>query len=1015
MKWPIKIRQKKESQQAEQELKILEGDIAAAYNFLRKNRNSHFAGKKKIPLYLLLGPSRFGKTTLLAQAGLNLKNFNHQSLNHVTPTKYCSFWFSPDALYIDTAGTYTKPEITKPRNDLIWQGFIKLLQKYFGKHAISGALIILDLPAIAQDVTLLKKTLFCIRERIYELTTFIKTLPLHIVFTKCDHIAGFTEFFSLLTTEERSQPFGIAFTNNQERTDPVPVFEIKFNELLKHVNERVIERLQKSTHRDERLLIKTFPSQLGQLNQTILEVLSKIPSGQQISLSGIYFTSSIQSGIPVDILKNALLHAFNFKEKQTYKLEASNNYRYFIEDIFTKVITTTKRPKQWHLPKIRLHPNYLYALLTAGAIIGASCFIGYKSYYKNIETINEMQHLLQNQATTVNLDNLHVDLNKFDQDSQSWWLKLGVNETKLLLHSLHHTYQISLLQTLVAQLENNISTAITGAELKSTPQKLYSTLQAYLMLGDPKKLDASYIKNWFSSYWSDIYKDNSAEQTKLKQQLETALKYPFKVELNQQIIATAREHLNNLPPAPLMYLILENIYSNQTIDVGSIKPISKIYTSEYFNKIYQKEIPELINKLPQQDWVLGDHLQLQLKANADSATIKNIRDLYVENYVSAWETAVLNPEIKIDPKNLRTATEDLKTLATSKSPLIRLLQQIKTNTAIKNAPTSFTDAVKAKLQIYNVINLADLQHALNNLAHNFNTIAQNSDPSQAAFDVVINHLQNEHLDFLTNLQTFANYQSLTQQIWLQTIIKNSLSVLLEAASNHINKVWHSTIIPQYQKMLLNKYPLFKESKEDISLNNFNDFFGPHGLIDRFFNQYIKPFVVIDKASWTWKNIDGQQINFSQDSLEVFLRAALIQKMFYTNKTPNPKIYFTLAPMEIAPNTQSFTLHLEGQKVIFTSEDKQTYNLAWPGPNPGLVTIDFVNHQGNYFNASQFGPWAWFRIIDKSNLVSVNNTKAFTLTFDLNGNAAKYELSTNEPINPFIPEIINNFRCPDQLY
>lgn len=1010
MKWRIKTLQNKESQQAKQELKILEDDIAAAYNFLRKSRNSHFAGKKKIPLYLLLGPSRFGKTTLLSQAGLDLKNFHQQGLSHVTPTKYCSFWFSPDALYIDTAGTYTKPEITKPRNDLIWQGFIKLLQKYFGKHAISGALIILDLPAIAQDVTLLKKTLFCIRERIYELTTFIKNLPLHIIFTKCDRIAGFTEFFSLLTTEERAQPFGIAFTNNQEKIDPASVFEIKFNELLKHVNERVIERLQKSTHRDERLLIKAFPSQLGHLNQIILEVLSKIPSGQQILLSGIYFTSSVQSGAPVDILKNAVLHAFNFREKQTYKLESSNNYRYFIEDIFKKVITTTKQTKQWRLPN-----NCVYALLITGIIIGTSCFIGYKSYYKNIGAINEMQYLLQNQATITSLDSLHLNLNKFDQNSQSWWLKLGINEAKSLSHSLKHTYQILLLQTLVAQLENSISTIIIGAESKSTPQKLYSTLQAYLMLGDPKKLDVSYVKNWFSSYWADTYRDNSTEQVKLKQQLEAALKHPFKAELNQQIIVMARKHLNDLSPAPLAYLILENIYSNQTLNIGSVKPISKIYTSEYFNKIYQKEIPELINNLPEQDWVLGDYLRSQLKANTDGTIIKNVRDLYIENYVSAWETAALNPEIKIDPKNLRAATRDLRTLASNKSSLIKLLQQIKINTTIKNAPTSFTNAVKAKLEVYNTIDPADLQHELDNLANGFSAITQSSNSNQAAFDVVTNHLQNEHPDLLTNLQNFTNYQSLTLQVWLQTIIKNSLSVLLEAASNHIDKTWHSTITPQYQKMLLNKYPLFKDSKEDVSLNDFNAFFGPHGLIDIFFNQYIKPFVAIDKTNWTWKNIDGQKINFSQDSLEVFLRAALIQKMFYANKTLNPKISFALAPMDIAPNTQGFTLHIEGQKVIFTNENKHTYNLVWPGPNPGLVTIDFTNHQGNYFNSSQFGPWAWFRMIDKSNLVSSSNTKSFTLTFDLNGNAAKYELSTDEPINPFIPEIINNFRCPDQLY
>lgn len=1017
MKWRIKTLQKRESQQAKQELKILEGDIAAAYNFLRKNRDGHFRGKKKIPLYLLLGPSRFGKTTLLSQAGLNLKNFNYASLSHVTPTKYCSFWFSTDALYIDTAGTYTKPEITKPRNDLIWQGFIKLLQKYFGKHAISGALIILDLPAIAQDVTLLKKTLFCIRERVYELTTFIKNLPLHIVFTKCDHIAGFTEFFSLLTTEERSQPFGIAFTNNQEKIDPVPTFEIKFNELLKHINERVIERLQKSIRQDERLLIKAFPSQLGHFNQTILEVLSKIPSGQQILLSGIYFTSSIQSGIPIDVIKSSLLHAFEFKEKPTYKLEAHNNCRYFIEDIFKKVITTTKQPTQsrWRLPKISLHTNYLYALLTAGIIIGFSCFIGYKSYYKNIATIQEMQHLLQNRAIVINTDNLHATLNKFDQDAQSWWLKLGVNEAKSLLHSLHHTYQVALLQTLVSQLENNISATITAAGLQTNPRKLYDALRAYLMLGDPKRLDKTYIQTWFSNYWSDIYKNNSTEQTKLAQQLATALKRPFKIELNQRLITVTRERLNSLPPAPLVYLILENAYSNQSLNVGSIKPIPKIYTSEYFDKIYHNKIPELINKLPQQDWVLGDHLQLQTKANADSNIAKNVRDLYIENYISVWETTALNPEIKIDPKNLSLATKDLKTLATNNSSLIKLLEQIKTNINIKNAPESFTNAIKEKLQIYNTINSADLLHELDNLANNFNALVHNPNPNQAVFDIVVNHVQNEHPDFLTNLQTFANYQSLPLQIWLQTVIKKSLSVLFEGTSNHINKVWHTTITPQYQKMLLNKYPIFKGSKEDISFSDFNEFFGPHGLIDRFFNKYIKPFVTIDKTSWTWKNIDGQQINFSQESLEVFLRAALIQKMFYADKTPNPKVHFTLAPMDITPNTQSFTLHLEGQKIIFTNENKQTYNLSWPGPNPGLVTIDFINHQGNYFNTSQFGPWAWFRTIDKYSLVSVDNTKSFTLTFDLNGNAAKYELSTDESINPFIPEIINNFRCPDHLY
>lgn len=1014
MKWHTKILQKKELLQAEQELKVLEAEVIAAHNFLRENRNTYFNGKKKIPIYLLLGPSSFGKTTILAQAGLNLKNFSHKTLDNVTPTKYCSFWFATDALYIDTAGVYTKPEIVQPRNDLIWQGFVKLLQKYFGKNAISGALIILDLPAVSQDITLLKTTLFCIRERVYELSSFITYLPLYIIFTKCDRITGFVEFFSLLNTEERLQPFGIVFAKHQERVNPITVFDTKFNELLKYLNERVIERLQKSINSDERLLIKIFPSQLSQLNQTILEVLSKIPSGPQLLLSGIYFTSSIQNGAPVDVLKHALLHAFDLQEKQFYKLEASSNYSYFIEDLFKKEIITFKYPpltKQWRLSKIKFHINYIYALLVTAIIVTTSSVIGYKSYHKNITTTYELKQLLQEHKLTNSLENIHQNLNKLDQTAKSWWLKLGINGSKPLFRKLHHTYQTLFLRTIVSQLERDISSSSDSA-------KLYEMLQIYLMFGEPEKLNKNYVKTWFNNYWSELYKGNNDQQIKLRQQLAITLQYPFRIELNQRIITAAREHLSTLPLTPLVYIMLENVYSNQTISVGSTKPIPKMYTIKYFDTIYHITIPKFIDDLPQHNWILGNQLQLQSKAKADNDMIKNIRELYIKKYVATWEIAANNPEIKIDSKNLHKIAKDLETLASKKSPFVKLIQQLRINTSIKNAPAAFTQAINEKLQSYIAINLDNLQRELINLAHNFDKVAQSANPNQIAFDIINNQLSdtsNQHPNFITNLQTFIINQPPQLQAWLQFIVKNSWLALLDGACNHINKVWHTTVVPAYKKMLEYKYPLFKDSKEDITLNDFSEFFGPHGIIDSFFNQYIRPLANIDQSNWSWKNIHGQPINFQQGSLEIFLRAALIQKMFYTNKTTTPKIYFTLAPMDIMPNTQSFSLHLDGQKIIFTNTNKQIYNLVWPGPNPGLVTIDFVNREGKYFSTSQFGPWAWFRIIDKSNLMPGQNTKHFTITFDLNGNAVKYELSTDELINPFIPKIINYFRCPDKLY
>jgi type VI protein secretion system component VasK len=58
--------------------------------------------------------------------------------------------------------------------------------------------------------------------------------------------------------------------------------------------------------------------------------------------------------------------------------------------------------------------------------------------------------------------------------------------------------------------------------------------------------------------------------------------------------------------------------------------------------------------------------------------------------------------------------------------------------------------------------------------------------------------------------------------------------------------------------------------------------------------------------------------------------------------------------------------------------------------------------------------ALFRLLDQSNLQTSTDTKNFQLTFDLNGNAVRYQLFAANPINPFIPGILEGFRCPEQL-
>ncbi|MDR1057493.1 MAG: hypothetical protein LBL17_02865 [Coxiellaceae bacterium] len=1005
MKWNLKFLSHKESEQAKQELKILEEDIVSAKNFLHKNCHTYFQGKKKIPIYLILGPTHFGKTTLLSQTGLDLIDVEHQTLNNITPTKYCSFWFSKDTLYIDTAGTYTKPDITKPRNNLIWQGFIKLLQKHFGKNSIAGTLIILDLPAIIEDKSLFRKTLFCISERVYEMAALIKKLYTYIIFTKCDRIAGFNEFFAMLSIEEWSQPFGISFNHCGKKLRLIPAFEDKFNTLLKHLNNRIVENLHRSIYLQEHSLIKTFPSQLEYLRPTLIETISKIPHSRQILLSGIYFTSSIQNSYPINQIKTATFRMLNLQEKPLYCLEASNNHSYFVEELFKETIQIEQQPQHTTMNLAWFNINQLYALILAGSIITISSIFGYQSYRENLNAINQTKLSLQTQ-NIANPAVLYATINQLKQNSSSPRLTFGINKIKRLQSSLLQAYRDLLSHILSSQLENYLTT-INTKELNNV-QKLYSGLQVYLMLGTPEKLNPAYVKWWFNEYQQEIY-GASSQQNNLQTQFDIIFQQKFKTALNQQVIAHCRENLNNVPSPQLIYCLLENIFAEQNLKGTIPQSISAMYLRKNFHKVYNDLIPSMVNIPPRYNWVLGNQ---KISLTTDSNTIKNLQDIYVEKYIATWKNT-LRLEKKNEFKNWSETTKYSKTISTIDSPLMNTLKQIKYNTDIDNPPAQLTKEINIQLPGLHDLNLEELQENLNKLIHYVETMVQHSHDHKAASTTMGEYLQDSTNNPLTTFKTFVNTQPPWLQTYLQSISNNIWQILADATYDSINQIWNQTIIPKYKATLENKYPLFKNSKDDIKLEDFNSFFGPNGLMDNFFNQYLKPLVNTNSINWSWKEFNGQKINYSSTFLEIFLRAATIQKMFYASKMPFPKLEFALTPIIMTPNTQNFTLHIDGQKISFANEESKIKHLVWPGPQPGSVTMSFVNNQGKYFSFSEFGPWAWFRILDKANVTTNNNTKYFELTFDLNGNAVKYSLSTKTSLNPFIPEIINNFRCTEQ--
>ena len=93
---------------------------------------------------------------------------------------------------------------------------------------------------------------------------------------------------------------------------------------------------------------------------------------------------------------------------------------------------------------------------------------------------------------------------------------------------------------------------------------------------------------------------------------------------------------------------------------------------------------------------------------------------------------------------------------------------------------------------------------------------------------------------------------------------------------------------------------------------------------------------------------------------------------------------------------------------------KNYNLKWPHGKSGKVDVEFVDQFGKAFDTSFYGDWALFRLLDKSHLQATNYPKRYSASFGLNGNSVEFALVADKPINPFIGEVIDNFRCADKL-
>ena len=301
----------------------------------------------ELPWYVIIGPPGSGKTTSLIYSGLKFpleSRFGKTALKGVGGTRNCDWWFTDDAVLLDTAGRFTSQDSDASADSAGWAEFLALLMKYRKRRPLNGVIVTLSASDLMTHTPAEReKNVSDVRRRLDELNRHLKVrLPVYLMVTKCDLISGFTEYFDDLGAEGRAQVWGMTFAAERSIAGTAAEdFPRDFDALIERLNQRLFGRVEEERDVRRRSAAFAFPQQIAGLRELIgafvNEVFAATRFDGRLLLRGVYFTSGTQTGTPIDRLMAAIGRGFALTDAVSPPSPGGGK-AYFIEKMLRDVL-----------------------------------------------------------------------------------------------------------------------------------------------------------------------------------------------------------------------------------------------------------------------------------------------------------------------------------------------------------------------------------------------------------------------------------------------------------------------------------------------------------------------------------------------------------------------------------------------------------------------------------------------------------------------------------------------------
>lgn len=671
----------------EQFKKQLQAAIASLKNSKLAKGKSGKAALYALPWYMIIGPSAAGKTTAIQNSGLEFP-FGKEGFRGVGGTRNCDWFFSTKAIFLDTAGRY----VTQSEDKVEWMAFLETLKKNRSKKPINGVVVALNIDEIINsDKDQIYEHSRNIRQRIDELIEKLGVnFPVYFMFTKCDLIQGFVEYFGDFSEIERGQIWGATF-GSQVNFEAKSAFESEFNKLSNKLFEIRTIRLSAPLKREQRRKVFLFPYQFKtlqtKLTYLIGEVFQNNPYQDNPIFRGFYFTSGTQEGVPLDLAIREIAKQFNLAPASSDDVEERTEVKnYFIKDLLNDLVISDQNFAVGKTSGVvKQHSTTRTVTIAASVFIlvllSLFAFIGFNGSSEVLDKISDKANSFKKINWSGDLLNnfkqaeeLRLLIEQIEEGSANEaFITMGLDRSEETLESLKQLYlkktEPFFTQNIFDDMVRNLNNYANGQDYSG--EETYNYLKAYLLLGSERaRLDTSNQKFLVSVFTgildSRFIKSNPAATTEIKDSLKSMFtnyltffsknlsdKNFYNVKNDNLLVNLVRSRMQYQPNAEGIYARLKQngisqfpneftletaiggIYSNI---ITTDRRVPYIFTADGWINFIKDAIIEESTNPGKEDWALGKQ---QIKPAAGSEMTPNemkrsLLNLYLNDYQQTW-------------------------------------------------------------------------------------------------------------------------------------------------------------------------------------------------------------------------------------------------------------------------------------------------------------------------------------------------------------------------------------------